>query len=546
MAVVNDFTALLHEQGFSWAGNGKIGRSVFVTYSFETKVPGYVEDLDGEAFARTFRPLGEDDKAKARTALAQWEEGNGIVFIEVPAGRGDIRFGLYDFNQHPHFTRGAGAAYLPFVHVGSDVAVRSEIGGDVFIDWRHAHRLGLYQHELGHALGLKHPFEGDPQLVDWLDNKTYTALSYTGPSQPDIGPLDKDAVRYLYGKADGAHLKGWDWNAASHILTQVDGDDGELLLGVGVSDVIYGAGGRDTIAGFSGKDVLYGAGAKDILFGAEDSDVLHGGSGSDRLHGDAGKDSLYGNGGDDLGYGGGGKDQLFGGLDDDSLFGSAGNDVLRGSSGLDLLDGGSGNDSAYGGGGGDLIEGGDGDDLLKGIKGDDLLFGGNDADLLDGGQGDDWLDGGRSGDQLYGDRGDDFALGDGGGDEIFGLAGKDSLEGGSGKDTVDGGDGSDYLNGGVQDDWLIDGRGKDRLTGGEDADVFQIGTDGSEDIVEDFEAGKDLIAFSGLTFADLALFDVAPGEVRIEHAGEALTVRDGGQGLLSASQLSAGDFLFLV
>ncbi len=554
MTVVRDFTGILHEQGFSWAGNGTVGRPVFVTYSFEEAVPGYVADYDGAAFAGSFRPLEDDHMAKARTALAQWEDVSGLVFIEVEPGRGDIRFGLYDFNKHGFFAGSAGAAYYPSLSIGAASTARSEIGGDIYIDWRYASDLGLYQHELGHALGLKHPFEGDPQLAGDLDHKAHTALSYTGPAQPDIGPLDKDAIQYLYGKQDGAHLESWAWDAAAQTLKQIDGDDGDLLLGVGVADEIFGAGGRDTIAGFRGADDLQGGAAKDRLFGAEANDRLDGGSGADRLYGDGGKDVLLGAVGSDQGFGGDGKDQLFGGLHNDSLWGDAGDDLLKGASGLDWLDGGSGDDRIFGGGGGDLIFGGDGDDLLEGVKGDDALdggegsdalYGGEDADLLDGGRGGDFLDGGKAGDLLEGERGDDVLIGAGGSDHAFGGLGKDSLEGGSGKDSLDGGDGGDRLDGGAQDDWLTDGRGQDRLAGGEGDDVFQIVTDGREDVIEDFEAGQDRIAFSGLAFDDLTFVDVAPGEVRVEHAGEILTVEDGGEGRLSASRLSAGDFLFL-
>lgn len=37
-------------------------------------------------------------------------------------------------------------------------------------------------HEIGHAIGLKHPFEDPPILADALDNRRYTIMSYTAPA----------------------------------------------------------------------------------------------------------------------------------------------------------------------------------------------------------------------------------------------------------------------------------------------------------------------------------------------------------------------------
>jgi hypothetical protein len=35
-------------------------------------------------------------------------------------------------------------------------------------------------HEIGHALGFKHPFEGEPVLAIDLDSKSNTVMSYIG------------------------------------------------------------------------------------------------------------------------------------------------------------------------------------------------------------------------------------------------------------------------------------------------------------------------------------------------------------------------------
>jgi len=56
-------------------------------------------------------------------------------------------------------------------------------------------------HEVGHALGLKHPFQGAVVLPNNIDNTNYTVMSYNNstPYPTTYGPIDIAALRYLYG-----------------------------------------------------------------------------------------------------------------------------------------------------------------------------------------------------------------------------------------------------------------------------------------------------------------------------------------------------------
>jgi serralysin len=56
-------------------------------------------------------------------------------------------------------------------------------------------------HELGHAMGLKHPFEGSVVLPDAQDDTAHTLMSYDrdGAVHSDYSPYDVAALQFLYG-----------------------------------------------------------------------------------------------------------------------------------------------------------------------------------------------------------------------------------------------------------------------------------------------------------------------------------------------------------
>jgi serralysin len=105
----------------------------------------------------------------------------------------------------------------------------------------------LLLHEIGHAMGLKHPFAGEPRLSSADDDTMHTLMSYTrvGSNKSTYSPFDLDALMYLYG---GDGLGG--------ALGQ--GGKGLYLIGDEVPETLNGGTGHDVLQGGGGDDMLQG------------------------------------------------------------------------------------------------------------------------------------------------------------------------------------------------------------------------------------------------------------------------------------------------
>ncbi|WP_338849607.1 DUF4214 domain-containing protein [Massilia sp. W12] len=101
-------------------------------------------------------------------------------------------------------------------------------------------------HEVGHALGLGHPFDGEVRLPHEQDHTDNTLMSYTsGKTQSTYSPNDLAALHWLYG-GDGLGGKlGL-------------GAEGRYLTGTAQKEELRGSGGNDLLVGNGGGDTLYG------------------------------------------------------------------------------------------------------------------------------------------------------------------------------------------------------------------------------------------------------------------------------------------------
>lgn len=289
-------------------------------------------------------------------------------------------------------------------------------------------------HEIGHALGLKHPHDGiagetaaasPPYLSAQEDVTTYTQLSYASNSEDYVSQyrdLDIAALQYLYGPAKIAGMaKNQTGDTVYTLLTTQrnfiwDGGGIDTLdasaanLGLALSLEVGG----HSYFGVAANQFITAAGQITINIGT----VIENARGSDlddTISGNAVANDIRGQGGNDKLSGAAGDDWLYGGAGNDQLNGDAGADKLIGGLGDDIIDGGDGVDTAYYVGEGfasgisvDLqdgtVSGGAGNDKLMSIE---RVWGTEKADTFYGSAGSDFF---------IGDAGNDYADGRGGAD----------------------------------------------------------------------------------------------------------------------------------
>lgn len=145
-------------------------------------------------------------------------------------------------------------------------------------------------HEIGHMLGLKHPFETMPENSNTLsfneDSSAFTLMSYRDSGGPysTFSPYDIAALNWIYGRDGLGGALGIGSATGARYLT--GSGDSEILTGTAASDVLQGMGGDDRIDGGAGEDTAIFSG----LSGAYNVSTLP--SGAVRVQGADGVDEL--------------------------------------------------------------------------------------------------------------------------------------------------------------------------------------------------------------------------------------------------------------
>jgi hypothetical protein len=295
------------------------------------------DDRDG------FMPFNAQQKAFARQALAYISSVIDVRFVETVDAGAPATIVLANNAQDTS----SGYAYYPYPEA---------VGSDVFLDTGTPKNLspqdGTYAaltliHELGHALGLKHPFAhpnatggtaDGPYLPAAEEISQWSVMSYIDrPEEYHLrySPFDLAALQYLYGPSAAV--------TANSVYT----------LRTDATNFIWDGGGTDTIDGsaLSQSVTLYlesgywgYIGSKASLISATGQITVNFGTEIENAKGGSANDYIVGNGAANTIYGLAGDDMLEGGAGDDTLDGGADNDTFMRLSGRDLISGGTGTD----------------------------------------------------------------------------------------------------------------------------------------------------------------------------------------------------------